>query len=86
MYIARTRRTGANGGAGNDRVLDAQGIDALNSGPNSDLVSSRDGHPDTVNCGSGEDVAVVDPNDTVKGCEHVYDDPATDPATPPKIG
>jgi len=76
----------ANGGAGNDRVLDAQGKDTLNGGPSSDLVSSRDGDRDVVNCGSGEDVAVVDATDTVHGCEHVYDDPAQNPATPPKIG
>jgi hypothetical protein len=76
----------ANGGTGNDRVFDSQGTDTLNGGPSSDLVSSRDGNPDTVNCGPGEDVAVVDPGDTVKGCEHVYDNPATDPSTPPKIG
>jgi Ca2+-binding RTX toxin-like protein len=75
----------ANGGAGNDRVLDTQGTDTLNGGQNSDLIASRDGSPDVVNCGPGEDVAVVDPNDTVHGCEHVYDNPATDPATTPKV-
>jgi len=76
----------ANGGAGNDRVFDTQGADTLNGGPSSDLVSSRDGRRDVVNCGSGEDVAVVDANDAVNGCEHVYDDPAEDPSTPPKVG
>jgi hypothetical protein len=75
----------ANGGAGNDRILDTQGTDTLNGGANSDLVVSRDGDPDTVNCGPGEDVAVTDPNDNVKGCEHVYDNPAQDPTTPPKV-
>lgn len=36
-----------------------------------DLIDARDGGPDSVDCGPGSDRAIVDPADTVSGCETV---------------
>jgi len=36
-----------------------------------DVINARDGEPDTIDCGIGEDKAVVDAVDTVTGCETV---------------
>jgi Ca2+-binding RTX toxin-like protein len=67
------------GGAGGDRLSDAAGRDTLSGGMGNDRIDARDaraagrdGH-DTVRCGTGFDVAVVDAADRVAGdCERVY--------------
>jgi Ca2+-binding RTX toxin-like protein len=52
--------------AGEDYVNGLGGFDELDGGAAADVVVSRDGNPDeTVSCGSGEDVAIVDPTDQV---------------------
>lgn len=57
--------------AGEDFVMGATGPDDLQSGDGADFVSARDGTPDRVACGAGEDLASVDVNDTVASdCEH----------------
>jgi len=64
--------TGSNGpntlavAAGEDYVDELGGLDRLDGGANADVVVSRDGNRDEpVSCGSGEDVAIVDPTDRV---------------------
>jgi len=59
-------------GAGGDDVLDGHsGADMLNGGDGNDTLLARDGVADTVDCGAGNDTAMVDPADTVTGCETV---------------
>jgi Ca2+-binding RTX toxin-like protein len=54
------------GGAGEDYVNGGGGVDGLEGGPNADVVVSRDGAPDElVSCGTGVDIAIVDPTDPV---------------------
>ncbi len=66
------------GGAGADRIYGRDGADCLDGGAGRDRVfggggddsiQARDGVADLVDCGSGEDVAVVDPKDVTRGCE-----------------
>ena len=76
------------GGAGNDTLLGGRGRDVLRGGPGHDWFNSaggvrrgaagndrilaRDGKPDTIDCGPGRDVAVVDRSeDGVFDCEVV---------------
>ena len=70
-----------NGGSGRDRLRGAAGGDLLNGGDGhdelvaglgDDTVRARDGKSDRVRCGSGHDVAVVDQQDQVSGCEVVW--------------
>jgi Ca2+-binding RTX toxin-like protein len=59
--------------AGGEGYLDgAGGSDSLAAGAGFDVVRSRDGQPDNVDCGSSSDFAIVDKKDTVSGsCERV---------------
>ncbi len=61
------------GDDGNDRIIDAGGAgDRLIGGLHDDTIRSRDRQVDTIVCGSGRDVAVVDARDRVMGdCESV---------------
>lgn len=70
--------TAALGGPGNDRLWSGPGNDDLTGGPGqdviesnggNDLVDARDDEADTVDCGDGTDVAIVDPADNVTNCE-----------------
>jgi hypothetical protein len=45
----------------------------LRSVGGNDFIDARDGEPDTVDCGDGTDIAVVDSIDTVTNCETVLD-------------
>jgi Ca2+-binding RTX toxin-like protein len=38
-------------------------------GPGDDTILTRDGRPDSVSCGPGDDVAITDALDLVAGCE-----------------
>jgi hypothetical protein len=42
-----------------------------------------DSDTDVIDCGGGEDVAVADPTDAVRNCEHVFTSAADAPAEPP---
>jgi Ca2+-binding RTX toxin-like protein len=70
------------GGSGNDRLDGFRGNDVLKGGggrdrfeggTGSDRVNSRDGVPETVDCGPNRDVAVVDERDSVHRCERVLE-------------
>jgi Tol biopolymer transport system component len=75
------------GGAGNDVLIGGPGNDRLVGGPGSDTIVANDGERDIVDCGPGNDRAIVDAIDVVdKSCESVQVVPAgTQPAadTPP---
>jgi Ca2+-binding RTX toxin-like protein len=74
------------GGPGNDELFDDQGEDVISAGPGNDRISVRDGNHDVVDCGPGDDIAIGDPHDTFRHCEHVYTTPENTPAHPPHIG
>lgn len=58
-------------GPGNDRVQADYGEDWITGGAGKDVISSRDGAADRVNCGAGRDRALADFRDKVTGCEIV---------------
>jgi hypothetical protein len=57
------------GHSGDDEIDGGLATDLLQGGPGDDSLSSRDGKRDKLNCGPGEDIALVDQRDVVKGCE-----------------
>jgi hypothetical protein len=59
------------GGFGPDRLVGGRGSDLLVAASGNDIVYARDGDPDRVSCGPGDDVAFVDRRDRVRGCESV---------------
>jgi len=57
---------------GSDRLAGGGGADKLRSGAGDDLIRSVDGGRDTaVDCGDGDDVAIVDRPHEPRGCERV---------------
>jgi Ca2+-binding RTX toxin-like protein len=58
-----------NGDDGNDAIRGTDGEDTLGGGKGSDLIKSIDKAADTVECGRGFDIALVDRRDTVRGCD-----------------
>jgi len=62
----------ADGGAGSDILQGGAGADTLTGAGGSDaIVSAGDGEIDTVDCGSGFDIAYADADDVVTHCEIV---------------
>lgn len=76
------------GGGGRDVLIGGKGLDSLYgeggrdefnmrngddlAAPGRDRIYARDGHPDSINCGDGTDLAVVDEvEDGVYDCEVV---------------
>jgi DNA-binding beta-propeller fold protein YncE len=66
------------GGAGNDRLTDRRGSATLSGGAGADRIDARDTspssrrRPDTIRCGHGRDIALVDAPDRVAAdCERV---------------
>ena len=59
------------GEGGNDRLAGGPRRNAYDGGPGRDRIRARNGVDETVRCGSGSDVVVVDPGDKVRGCETV---------------
>jgi hypothetical protein len=60
------------GGWQRDTLVGGPGRDRLVGGRGNDTIFARDGERDTIECGWGEDRAVVDRIDRVlRGCEHV---------------
>jgi len=59
------------GRAGRDRISGGLGRDRLNGGGASDRIDARDGFADRIDCGRGDDVAIVDRRDRVSGCERL---------------
>jgi len=64
------------GGSGNDRLSDDRGSDRMSGGAGDDRINARDARRthdrrDVVDCGAGDDTALVDSDDVVRHCEHV---------------
>jgi hypothetical protein len=61
------------GGPGDDAVEGGRGADLLRGGQGDDFIDATDDSSgfDRVRCGPGNDKAIVDPEDTTGGCEHV---------------
>lgn len=53
------------------RLERSAGRDLYVAGPGKDMIRSRDGLREVVNCGVGRHTAVADRRDVVIGCEHV---------------
>lgn len=71
------------GGAGNDIIrLGGNGSSRVYAGPGSDTIYAQNGFKDVIDCGPGNDRAVVDSYDIVKNCEVVVTPTPTPPATP----
>jgi Ca2+-binding RTX toxin-like protein len=74
------------GGAGDDVLTDDNGTDRFSGGTGDDRINARDRRGrddarDVIDCGAGNDTALVDDNDVVLHCEHVEraaDDNGTD--------
>jgi hypothetical protein len=92
-----------NGGFGNDTITGGPGQDTIQGDATSatcgywsytckipfgnDVINARDGEVDNVDCGVGEDRAIVDTIDVVANCETVDGAaPAQQPADPAKPG
>jgi hypothetical protein len=73
------------GGAGNDVITGGPGADHIDAGPGSDTVNAADGERDVIDCGTGNDHAIVDKVDVVHNCElvTVVSPESTQPPTPP---
>lgn len=62
-----------NGGPGNDLLIGSIGRDIMGGDDGDDRMESVDNEVDQVDCGNGNDVAVVDPIDVVAAnCERVW--------------
>src|SRR5689334_6405616 len=59
------------GGRGNDVITGGAGADHIDAGPGSDTVNAADGERDVIDCGTGNDHAIVDEVDVVHNCELV---------------
>ena len=60
------------GGAGDDTLSGGPGRDRYSGGAGNDQISAANGRSERVDCGSGRgDIARVDGNDRVSGCEIV---------------
>ncbi len=56
------------GGLGDDRLTGGLGVDSFFGGAGRDVINSRDGVAEIVDCGIGIDSAITDSNDTRKQC------------------
>ena len=66
------------GNAGDDRITGGAGRDTLFGGDGDDVIDSRDGVPDRVECGAGNDIATIDRSDDVSAdCERRAKPPVT---------
>jgi Ca2+-binding RTX toxin-like protein len=78
------------GGPGNDVLTGGAGADVLVGGDGSDTIYAADGERDIIDCGKGNDRAVVDSVDVVKSCEIVQiggtPTPTPTPGTTPTRG
>jgi hypothetical protein len=59
------------GSTGDDNLDGGVAGDILQGGAGDDTARSRDGKRDKINCGAGDDTALVDQRDIVKNCETI---------------
>jgi len=73
------------GGPGPDQLFDNEGRDHLTGGSGNDRFSTHDGDRDVIDCGAGEDIAMIDRFDRVSGCEHAWRNKREAPKRMPSI-
>jgi len=72
VLIGKGRGDTLRAGRGADRLRPGPGEDVAKAGRGPDLVKARDGEPDLIDCGLGDDTAIVDEiEDGVLDCEEV---------------
>lgn len=59
------------GRSGNDTLVGGPGEDIISASDGADRILAHDGGRDRIDCGPGQDVALVDDVDIVSRCEHV---------------
>jgi Ca2+-binding RTX toxin-like protein len=69
--LGRGGRDRLNGLSGGDCLNGNRGRDRLRGGPGDDVLRARDGRRDVLDCGPGQDKAIVDRRDRVRHCEAV---------------
>ena len=71
------------GTKGPDQILGdgGDGRDRIDAGRGNDVIYSRDGVRDTIDCGTGRDTVVADTVDRVTNCEKVTRKKTKDPRT-----
>ena len=67
--VPRAISSTVKGGGGLDDIRGHKGFDNIRAGSGADVVKTYDGVADDVNCGTGQDKAVVDRRDDTKNCE-----------------
>ncbi len=70
------------GGPGNDTLEGGAAADSLDGGDGDDVIRSRDVFGDSVNCGAGADIALIDGADSTTGCEVLDKGSSTDAIKP----
>ena len=65
------RENELNASSGDDFADPGAGLDRLFGGTGADVLRARDGGRDIVDCGPGEDLAIVDRQDTARDCETI---------------
>jgi hypothetical protein len=71
------------GGSGNDGLFGGGGVDSFEGGSGNDNIFARDGKAESVDCGSGDDVAISDDGDRRISCEQNEGDADGDGARVP---
>jgi Ca2+-binding RTX toxin-like protein len=72
VLIGGTGRDTLHGGAGRDGFNMRDGVEL--PAPGADRIAARDGTPDEINCGGGDDLAIVDATeDGIYNCERVIE-------------
>jgi hemolysin type calcium-binding protein len=82
--VGNDRKNHIYGRAGDDVIIGKANTDQLFGGPGDDKIRAKDGYADYINCGPGDDTAIVDRDlDTWVNCETVK--PATPPPSPDSV-
>jgi Ca2+-binding RTX toxin-like protein len=58
-------------GGGGDDLTGGTGEDVIRSSGGNDFIDARDGDVDTIDCGDGNDIALVDAADNITNCETI---------------
>ena len=72
--ILRSRKGGdlVIGGSGNDFIKSGKAFDEIRAGKGNDEIHTRDGKPDQIDCGPGDDTVLADEmEEGVFDCENV---------------
>ena len=66
---------------GNDTIIGGTGQDKLDGGAGNDTIDAADGEPDRIDCGRGNDVAIVDRVDVIVSDSIPYPDAGCETVT-----